>query len=123
MFTFTSVEGLAHVLNCLLFVLNKGVLVGGLGVAHLFLKHFNRSNVAIFKHVLLNSLIDVFLGSCELVKVHLAAAAGLRGCDIFAWGLSLPVLTAAFTVPCVTSVHVASSRFLIAWLSSFNMRR
>ena len=74
-FAFASVEGLAHVLDCLLFILDECVLVGGLRVAHLFLKHFDRSYVAVFKHVLLDGLIDIFLGSCKLVEVHLAGAA------------------------------------------------
>ena len=75
MLTFAGVECLAHVLDYLLFVLNECILVCGLRVTHLFLEHFDGSNVTLFEHVLLDSLIDVFLGSCELVEVHLAVAA------------------------------------------------
>ena len=75
MFAFAGVEGLAHVLDCLLLILDECILVGSLRVAHLFLEHFDRSNVAVFEHVLLDGLIDIFLGSCKLVEVHLAGAA------------------------------------------------
>lgn len=47
-FTFAGVECLAHVLNHLLFVLDKRILVCSLRVAHLFLQHFNGTNVAVF---------------------------------------------------------------------------